>query len=403
LEHIVFLVHRIPYPPNKGDKIRSYHLLQALSKQYKVHLGCFVDDALDWEYADKLLPFCESLHCVPLRKSSRYLKGLKAITSGQPITLPYYRSSHMQRWVTQTIAQHAIARALVFSSSMAQYLEGERFAHLKRVIDFVDVDSDKWAQYADKKHGLARWVYQREHRTLRRYEHRIAGAFDTCVFVSNEEARLFSNQLPATLASKVVHLLNGVDTRYFNPSAGFDAPEIRCRSPYLVFTGAMDYWANVDATRWLCQQVWPQLKQLHPALNFYIVGGHPTAEARALERVPGVHLTGRVQDVRPYLHQAELVVAPLQIARGIQNKVLEAMAMGKPIVATSMAMEGIDQCPGLCLTIADSPDDFTTACDLMLKGRYPGQPAANRAWVVNRFGWDQTLGPLSALLEGTAP
>jgi sugar transferase (PEP-CTERM/EpsH1 system associated) len=240
MEHIVFLVHRIPYPPNKGDKIRSYHLLQALARQYKVHLGCFVDDPQDWKHADKLLPFCESVNCVPLKKSSRYFKGLEALTRGKPITLPYYRTSQMQQWVTRTIEQHAIERALVFSSSMAQYLEGKRFSHLKRVIDFVDVDSDKWAQYADKKHGLARWVYLREHRTLRRYENRIAQIFDTCVFVSNEEARLFCNQLPASLASKVVHLLNGVDTRYFNPSAGFDAPEICCQSPYLVFTGAMD-------------------------------------------------------------------------------------------------------------------------------------------------------------------
>jgi sugar transferase (PEP-CTERM/EpsH1 system associated) len=403
MEHIVFLVHRIPYPPNKGDKIRSYHLLRALSQQYRVHLGCFVDDPLDWAYADKLLPFCESLHCVPLKKSSRYLKGLKALTSGQPITLPYYRSSYMQRWVTQTIERYAIERALVFSSSMAQYVEGKRFSHLKRVIDFVDVDSDKWAQYAAKKHGLARWVYQREHRTLRRYENRIACIFDSCVFVSQVEARLFSNQLPATLASKVAHLLNGVDTGFFNPSAGFDGAEIQCRSPYLVFTGAMDYWANVDAMHWFCQQVWPPLKQLHPDLHFYIVGGNPKAETRALERLPGVHVTGLVQDVRPYLHQAELVVAPLQIARGIQNKVLEAMAMGKPIVATSMAMEGIHHSPDLCLEIADSPNDFTMACNRLLARQQPGHAKANRTWVIDRFGWDQTLEQLPALLEGIPP
>lgn len=402
MEHLVFLVHRIPYPPNKGDKIRSFNLLKALARQYKVHLGCFVDDAQDWEYADKLLPFCESLNCVPLKKSSRYFKGLKALSSGRPITLPYYRTSQMQRWVTRTIEQHSIERALVFSSSMAQYLEGKRFSHLKRVIDFVDVDSDKWAQYADKKRGLARWVYQREHRTLRRYENRIAEVFDTCVFVSNEEARLFSTQLPAALAAKVVHLLNGVDTRYFNPSAGFDAPEICCQSPYLVFTGAMDYWANVDATRWFCQQVWPRLKQLHPDLHFYIVGGNPTAEICVLERLPGVHVTGRVLDVRPYLHHAELVVAPLQIARGIQNKVLEAMAMDKPIVASSMAMEGIHHHPDLCLEIADSPADFSRACHRLLERKYPESTAANRAWVVNQFGWEKTLGPLSTLLEGAA-
>ncbi|MFC6668996.1 TIGR03087 family PEP-CTERM/XrtA system glycosyltransferase [Marinobacterium aestuariivivens] len=403
MEHIVFLVHRIPYPPNKGDKIRSYHLLRALSQQYRVHLGCFVDDPLDWAYADKLLPFCESLHCVPLKKSSRYLKGLKALTSGQPITLPYYRSSHMQRWVTETIERYAIERALVFSSSMAQYVDGKRFSHLKRVIDFVDVDSDKWAQYAAKKHGLVRWVYQREYRTLRHYENRIASIFDSCVFVSQEEARLFSNQLPADLAPKVAHLLNGVDTGFFNPSAGFDGAQIPCLSPYLVFTGAMDYWANVDAMQWFCQQVWPRLKQRHPALHFYIVGGNPTAETRALERLPGVHVTGRVQDVRPYLHRAELVVAPLQIARGIQNKVLEAMAMGKPVVATSMAMEGIHYGPDLCLEIADSPNDFTMACNRLLARQQPVHANANRAWVVNRFGWDQTLGRLPALLEGAPP
>jgi glycosyltransferase involved in cell wall biosynthesis len=148
--------------------------------------------------------------------------------------------------------------------------------------------------------------------------------------------------------------------------------------------------------------VWPRLKQLYPDLNFYIVGGNPTAETRALERLPGVHVTGRVLDVRPYLHHAELVVAPLQIARGIQNKVLEAMAMGKPIVATSMAMEGIHHHSDLCLEIADSPGDFTSACNRLLERQYPGNNTANRAWVVNQFGWEKTLGPLSSLLEGAA-
>ncbi len=395
---VLFLAHRIPYPPNKGDKIRSYHLLLELSSHYDVHLGCFIDDPADHQYIDKLRPLCASLCCLSLHKPGRYLKAALALIQARPITLSLYRSKPLQRWVEQTTTQQQISKIVVFSGAMAQFVDASGYETSTRVIDFVDVDSDKWAQYADKKTRIARWIYQREHRLLQRYEQQISERFDKALFVSEKEAELFRSLIPASLAAKVGHLNNGVDSRYFDPQTVNDQPSIH-PSDFIVFTGAMDYWANEDAVTWFCTQVWPSLSTQHPELRFLIVGSNPTPTVQQLARIERVIVTGRVDDVRPYIQQAALVVAPLQIARGIQNKVLEAMAMAKSIVATSMAMEGIPLHAELAVNIADSADDFTAACDQILNSPQQLNSNANRSWIQTQFNWKHTLAKLPELLQ----
>lgn len=390
---LLLLVHRIPYPPNKGDKIRSFNLMKALSENFELHLGCFYDDPFDQKYIPDLNHWCKSIYCLKLKKSTAILNGLSGFLTQQPITLPYYFHRKMATWVNGVVQQHAIADVLVYSSSMAQYVDSEKFKKLNRVIDFVDIDSDKWRQYAEKSKGIKRWFYRREARLLQRYEIEICERFNVCLFVSEDEADAFRQLVPASLRSRVFSLLNGVDTVYFSQSEPLSSPALPER--YLVFTGAMDYWANVDAVCWFCQAIWPQLRQSEPNLCFLIVGGNPHPKVRALSKYPGVIVTGRVNDIRPYIAQACFAVAPMLIARGIQNKVLEAMAMGKAVVCTTMAMEGINAPLSETAIIADQPESFVAACSRLLQ--QPITSNNNREWILQNFTWHQTLKPLPSL------
>ena len=394
---LLMLVHRIPYPPNKGDKIRSFNLLKALSEHFDVHLGCFIDDPFDKQYRDKLQQWCTSVCCVDQVKWRAKLSGLSGFISSNAITLPYYFSAVMQRWVDNTIKNHNIKNVLVYSSSMAQYVDKDHYQALGRVIDFVDIDSDKWRQYADKSQGIKRWFYQREATLLQQYETQICQRFDSSLFVSDDEASAFRALLPASQHSKVHSILNGVDIDYFSPLAELVNPEITLPDHYIVFTGAMDYWANVDAVCWFCQHIWPALRQQYPTLHFMIVGGNPSPRVRGLGQLPGVIVTGRVRDVRPYIANACFAVAPMLIARGIQNKVLEAMAMNKVVVCTSMAMEGINAPVSADAVIADGSALFTQACLQQLERQTP--LAGNRAWILQNFTWQQTLAKLPHYLS----
>jgi sugar transferase (PEP-CTERM/EpsH1 system associated) len=389
---ILYLCHRIPYPPNKGDKIRSFNLLKALSEQYEVHLGCFIDDDFDYQYVDKLAQWCVDYKCRPQKKWRAKLKGLTSFLTGQPITIPYYSDVQLQRWVDHTLEKYQIDTVVVFSSSMAQFVDKPQYRHLHRVIDFVDVDSDKWRQYAENHGGIMRGVYQREHRLLQNVERQYCEHFDRSLFVSPDEAELFRTLMPEELASKIHPLLNGVDIRFFDPSLPLAAAEFELDKPYIVFTGAMDYWANVDAVCWFVEHVWPGILQQHPTLHFMIVGGNPSTEVKELAKKPGIVVTGRVEDVRPYIHNALLVVAPLRIARGIQNKVLEAMAMNKIVIATAMAMEGINAPESGWLKQTDAATEFTTHVLESLSA--PSENIAARQWIIDHFTWAATLEPL---------
>ncbi len=276
---------------------------------------------------------------------------------------------------------------------MAQFIE--TWETLDCVVDFVDVDSDKWRQYAAKKTGLARWVYAREARYLLEFEQDIARKAKTSLFVSEQEAALFK-QLADVAPDKVNHVNNGVDTGYFSPDHVF-APPFPDYGQVLVFTGAMDYWANVDAVVWFAQQVLPQLLQQLPQAKFYIVGGKPSKEVLKLAENPSIIVTGSVPDVRPYLAYARLAVAPLRIARGIQNKVLEAMAMGKHVVATSAAMEGIAYDASLAVSVSDEAGQWAEWLgDLLSQDSLPA--AQNRAFIQAQFSWQENVRKLCGFL-----
>lgn len=396
MQELLFLSHRIPYPPNKGDKIRSFHLLRHLARRFVVHVGTFIDDEDDWQYVEALKAQCNGGEVLvrPLRKRPATARSLIGLATGEALSLPYYRDATLRRWVDDLLARRPVRRAVVFSSPMAQYLE--RHAIL-RVADIVDVDSDKWTQYAAKARWPTRWIYAREGRRLLDYERHVAATFDASYFVSPAEAALFHRLAPESV-SRVSHFENGVDTIQFSPDVTHADP-FADGEEALVFTGAMDYWPNVDAVTWFAQEAFPAIRRERPHTVFYVVGSRPTPAVQALAAIDGVRVTGTVPDVRPYLAFARVVVAPLRIARGVQNKVLEAMAMARPTVVTPQALEGIDAQPGRDLVLG--PEDGSgfarTVLDLLASDDGTiGRVARER--VESRYGWDANLEPVARIL-----
>lgn len=398
MEDLLYLVHRIPYPPNKGDKIRSYHLLKHLSRKYHIHLGAFVDDPADWQYAEEVRALCKDVCLVELNPLKARLKSLPALLSGAPLTLAYYSSRQLRSWVEKTLRDFPVNKAVVFSSAMAQFVSGEN--QLKRIADFVDVDSDKWRQYAQTKPWPLSWIYAREGRTLLNYERKVAANFDATLFVTEEEAQLFRALAPES-AAKIGWFNNGVDFGFFSPEHQYANPYAAEELP-LVFTGAMDYWPNVEAVAWFAREVFPAVHAEFPQARFYIVGGHPAPAVQQLAQIAGVVVTGRVPDVRSYLAHARMAVAPLRIARGIQNKVLEAMAMAKPVIASPQAAEGIRAEMGSDLLVAADAAAFQSmiTSEFKEKGNQMGKNARER--VVADYDWQNTLRRVDALLGDVA-
>lgn len=400
MEHLLFLAHRIPYPPNKGDKIRSFHLLKHLAQRYHVHLGTFIDDPDDWQHVETVKGYCQSTHFARLNGLQGRLRSLPALAGKRALSLDYYRDAGLRRWVTAQLDAAPISRVLVFSSVMAQYAEDARLT--RSVVDFVDVDSDKWAQYAAKKSWPMNWLYRREGRCLLDFERAVAAAADVSLFVSAAEAALFRTLAPAS-AHKTGFLNNGVDIDYFAPTHQLANPYASA-APVMVFTGAMDYWPNIDAVQWFAREILPLVRAQLPQAQFTIVGSRPTPQVLALAELPGVTVTGTVPDIRPYLAHAQLAVAPLRVARGIQNKVLEAMAMGMPVLASPQAFEGISAQPGRDLLVADGAAALAQAAIDLLQDQRPDGARARlaasaRQRIEAHYGWERQLSVLDTLLE----
>lgn len=392
---LLLLVHRIPYPPNKGDKVRSYRILRHLVERYRVFLATFVDHPDDWAHLLTVEGWCEGVCARPLQPRASRLASLRGLLTGEALTLPYYRDRALGRWVEQVVRQHGIRHAVVFSGAMAQYLEGLPLA--RRVVDFCDVDSEKWRQYASTKPWPLNWLYAREGRRLLDFEADTALASDASLFVTRAEGTLFQARAPRA-AARVAVMENGVDTAYFSPAAAGASPFFP-GGPVVVFTGAMDYWPNVEGVCWFAHDILPRLRHTVPGVRLWIVGMNPSAEVRALAQEGEVVVTGTVPDVRPYLGYADAVVAPLRIARGIQNKVLEAMAMARPVVAHPACLQGLAARVGEDILAASEPDEFVTALSEALGPRGRAIGAAARARMTARYDWARQLTVLDKALE----
>lgn len=390
---LLFLAHRVPFPPDRGDKIRGWHVLRHLARSHRVHLCAFADDPRDLQPRPELIDATAS-RTILWRGKGRARAAVQALATGRPLSLTAFDSRAMRQAVAGVLAREPIEAIYVFSGQMAQYLPAG--ARARVVMDFVDMDSAKFAQYAADATGPLRWLMAREARLLQRFESQVAARADASLFVSAAEAALFRS---ATGATRVHAIGNGIDTRFYDPAA---CEAIGEAGPLIVFTGQMDYRPNIDAVAWFANAVLPQIRRRHPDACFAIVGRAPTPAVRALAQQPGVLVTGEVADVRGWLAAAQVVVAPLRIARGVQNKVLEAMAMARPVVASVEAAEGIEH--DGCLRIAADAGDFGEDVAALLGDPQAAQAlgAAARAQVQRRYGWDAQLAPVDTLLTGAA-
>lgn len=448
---ILYLSHRIPYPPNKGDKIRSFNEIKYLSKNHEIHLGCLADDPKDLKYESNLKTYCKKTTVVYLNKTLSKIKSLTALTNGTPMTVKYFYSKKLQSKINRWLSDTQYDAILCFSSPMAEYVfrskplwtetaQGTRYKaqgssptsqnshptsqnphpRPRLVIDFCDLDSDKWAQYASRSTFPKNLIYKRESRQLLSYEKLIHQQFNHTIFVSQPEADLFKNHCPK--AKNVTVIPNGVDTTYFDPNLKFKIEHSKLKitpsspnhkfkiknsklkivkSPILLFTGAMDYHANIDGVLWFHREIYPLIKNVFPDVQFYIVGSNPHPDVKTLANGNSTHVTGYVEDIRPYYHSADICVVPIRSARGVQNKVLEAMAMEKAIVSTSQATQGINAENNKHLLIADTPQEFSKAVVNLLKDDSLKKTLKTnaRTFVEKNYNWSIHMEGLKAILN----
>jgi len=385
---LVFLSHCMPYPPDKGEKIRAWNILQYLARHFHVHLGCVVPNPADMAHLPVLQDLCASVGAFRIDTGSQRLRALMRMRPGRPLMPDCYTSPALRRWVDATAARHDPSLIYIYTAAMAPHA---LHVPIRKWLDAVDIDSEKWAEYATTARFPMRAVWAREGRTLLAYERHVARNCAATFFVSQPEAARFAALAPESAAT-ITFVENGVDLDRFSPACHLASP-FPSPGPNLVFTGHMDYRPNVDAVTWFAQDILPRLAE--PA-QFWIVGANPSAETRSLAALPGVHVTGRVADTRPYLAHADVCVCPLRIARGIQNKVLEAMAMGRPVVASRAAFQGVRAEAGRDLLVADDAAGFARAIGEAMVNA--GELGANARRVMeSAYAWDSVLAKLANL------
>ncbi|WP_188063876.1 TIGR03087 family PEP-CTERM/XrtA system glycosyltransferase [Sphingobium sp. KCTC 72723] len=395
---ILFLCHRIPFPPDRGDKIRSFHLLARLMEVAPVHVGCFADDDRDMGFATDMAQVSAS-QCVLRRDRSKIVAGLSGLARRQSMLVSLFDHRGLHQWVAATLARHPIRAVVAYSAQMAHFVPVLP-ADIRFLMDFVDFDSAKYATYGAQERGPMGWINRREGRVLLDFERRVAARADVCSFVSEAEASLFRDACDLG-PDRIVPLENGVALDYFDPAADFPAVD-HGAGPLLVFTGQMDYRPNIEAVESFARQTLPAIQTVHPDARFAIVGRNPVKAVTALADLPGMIVTGGVPDVRGWLAAADVVVAPLRIARGIQNKVLEAMAMAQPVVASPQAAEGIDAADDREFLIAANPAEEAAKIIALLADPARGVAigTAARARMEARYRWSATLAGLPDLLLG---
>jgi sugar transferase (PEP-CTERM/EpsH1 system associated) len=399
MARILMLAHRMPYPPNKGDKIRAFHVLRHLAQRHEVRLACLVDDPADLAHEVVLKDLVDHLAVARIDGRLRRLLSARALLSDRSVTVTHFYKPELQAVVDGWLDELPFDGVMCSSAATAEYLFRSRHwqAALKgaaKVMDLIDVDSTKWAQYAVDASPLMSWVYRHEASTLATYERRIVSDFDRVFLVSPSEAALLDG---SGFSGKVDAFSNGVDLDYFAPGFVSQAASLLSDAgPLIVFTGVMDYRPNVEGVEWFARQVFPSVRSRVPDARFAIVGSRPTAPVQALAELPGVTVTGFVDDVRDWLSRASVCVAPLLIARGIQNKVLEAMAMGKAVIATPEAFEGVSAVEGRDLIVAKAPIDFADkVVELLMNPQRAGRiGGCARQRVEQAYQWSTNLAVL---------
>jgi sugar transferase (PEP-CTERM/EpsH1 system associated) len=387
---VLFLTHRLPYAPNRGDRVRAYHILEMLAVRADVDLVSFVHDREEAAQADAVRRVTPHVTTVAVPRGRNYVRAVRALPTAMPLTHALLDAPELGRKLRDICARRRPDVVLAYCSGTARFAVQPPLDTIPFVLDLVDVDSQKWGDLAERARAPMRWLYRREARTLGAFEARAATAARATLVVNEREATLARKMAPA---ANVMVVSNGVDARHLRPVNGPGA------IPQLVFCGVMNYQPNEEGMLWFVRDVWPLVRARRPDSRLAIVGSDPTATLRAACAGDGaIEITGRVADVRERLWTSAIAVAPLRVARGIQNKVLEAVAAGLPTVVTSAVAEGL---PGNVLPacpVADTPELFAGAVlDLLALPPEARRARAARA-ALEPLDWPTTLEPLWSLL-----
>lgn len=390
---LLLLYPRLPYPPDKGDKIRTCHQFEYLSNRHEVWCACFIDDRSDWAHVDRCARRCRKFEAFGLVRGVALGGGALSLARGRSLTEGYLRDGRMMGVVREWSRHAEFEAVLCFGSGMGVYALGADAK--RRCVDLCDLDSAKWADYAARRPPPGKWLYELEARRVGLLERELIERFDATILITGSEA----NGTSRAANSSRIHIVgNGVDS-VFAGACGVPA-----REPVLAFVGAMDYWPNQDAVSWFAETVWAELRRRVPKAEWVIVGRNPPRRVRRLSGLPGVSVTGRVPEVVSYLRGTRVVVAPMRVGRGIQNKVLEGMACQRPVVATSVAARGIAERSLSGLTIADSPGKTVDRLETLLSkpGCAEEEGTAARRWVEAHFRWGDKLAELEQILQASS-
>ena len=389
---ILYVTHRVPFPPDRGDRIRTWNVLKFLAGRASVDLACLADEPASDDTLKELRKVTNQLAVVPHSGRGRYVRGAFSMLRGRTMTEGLFESpaltSVLRAWSSRTTYDAVLAS----SSGVARYLFPPCVnADTKRWVDLIDVDSQKWLDYARAASFPMSFAYRTEGRRLRSVECRLAATCDRLLVVSEAERDLFRAFCPT---DRIAAVSNGVDYAYFAPQPGTASEAHSC-----AFVGVMNYKPNADAVIWFAQNVWPQIRHRYPDARFYVVGKSPSPDVRALQAVGGIEVTGSVADVRPWLMRATCAVVPLQIARGIQNKVLEAMASGRPVICSPEPLKALAAEPGVHLLRADTAAEWITALSAVFDNRQMQHDlgAAAAQWVQQHYSWSSALAMLNEI------
>jgi sugar transferase (PEP-CTERM/EpsH1 system associated) len=396
---IFFVCRRVPFPPDRGDKIATFNEIRHLSARHEVHVFCLGDGSQDLDNIPDLRKYVTSVTAAPVNALTIKLRALKALLSGEPLSVAAFNEAKLHAAIRRKFDELRPDLIIVYSCNVAQF--AEHFPQVPRIIQFGDLDSLKWRQYAERSRIPLKWIYAIEEKRFLAYERRIARAFSYALVHTDLERRDFERLIPGVPVTLVG---NGVDLDYFRSGGGAKQPAS------IVFTGVMDYRPNVDAVVWFCNEILPVIQAEIAEANFTICGSRPTSTVLNLAKQRGVAVTGWVPDTRPYLDRAEVFVAPLRMARGVQNKLLEALAMGLPCVASTAAWNGTTIAQGEGILGTDNPREFAEhvvrllrhgdwRADMARRARTAAE--ANYRWEAQMARLDQVIAAVSQPLPLT--
>jgi sugar transferase (PEP-CTERM/EpsH1 system associated) len=387
---ILYVCHRFPFPPKRGGKIRPFNMIRHLARRHEVHVASLARSPEEAAEGAGLRDHCARYDMSVVSAPLQVARMIVRLPTPVPSSFGYFRSFDMARRVRRAVAREGFDLIFVHCSSVAQYVE--RIDGVPKILDFGDMDSQKWLEYAHYKPFPLNVGYALEGRKLEREERRLARRFDLCTATTRAEWETLEGYRTGVPSD---WFPNGVDADHFAPSGEDYEPET------IAFVGRMDYYPNQECMFDFCTNTLPLLKAHRPSIRLTIIGADPSPAVRALGDIPGVTVTGSVPDVRPFVRRAALMVAPLNIARGTQNKILEAMASGVPVVTSKIAAGGVDAVAGEHFLVASTPAEYAASIERIVGDRAlrARLATAGRERMLSHHAWDRSMRRLDAIID----